>query len=260
MYGLTATDAFFRIIWRLNGIALKPVMHSPHHSLSLQEFWGKRWNRMVGDMLADLVYLPLRRTGWSRMAAGGGTFVCSGALHIYPLLILAPPTILSDSLMLLAYFVVQISLIGAEKKLRSVGWWAAETDGYGLRRLWVWMGLVLPSPLVIAPYMRVGEGLNGPATAAPIAVAAALAVAVLAVWRSTGHQETDTTIATSAQSKDSTEEAGTTHTSASAAAPNRRERRGNSRTDRATGRKAHGAIPASSTAAAAAIRQKYKES
>jgi hypothetical protein len=82
-----------------------------------------------------------------------------------------------DSMMLLAYFLVQAVLIGAES--------------YGFRgRMWVFMGVLGPSPLFICPYARIGNlsDVNN-ITYSPIAVGASLTLAALSLWRSTCSQE-----------------------------------------------------------------------
>jgi hypothetical protein len=52
-------------------------------SSSPSDFWGRRWNRLVGSALRRGVFKPLRRGGFSRGFASFMTFVASGLLHEY---------------------------------------------------------------------------------------------------------------------------------------------------------------------------------
>ncbi|EPS62648.1 hypothetical protein M569_12142 [Genlisea aurea] len=56
------TSAAVRVALRvLLGAELEPHFDRPHLSTSLQNFWGRRWNLMVTDILRPSVYLPVRR-------------------------------------------------------------------------------------------------------------------------------------------------------------------------------------------------------
>jgi len=58
-------------------------------STSFSEFWGQRWNRLVATGLKDGIYKPLRIAGLSKPASAITTFLASGILHEYMLLVLA---------------------------------------------------------------------------------------------------------------------------------------------------------------------------
>ncbi|MCL7025438.1 hypothetical protein MKW94_021494 [Papaver nudicaule] len=53
-------------------------------STSFQDFWGKRWNLMVSDILRQTVYKPVRHVfsrSWGMYVAILATFTVSGLLH-----------------------------------------------------------------------------------------------------------------------------------------------------------------------------------
>ncbi|EEF34438.1 acyl-CoA--sterol O-acyltransferase 1 [Ricinus communis] len=82
---LAITAALARIIL---GIELEPQFNDPYLSTSLQDFWGKRWNLMVTNILRLTVYEPIcnlssRALGLkrSRLLAVWLTFLVSALMH-----------------------------------------------------------------------------------------------------------------------------------------------------------------------------------
>ena len=66
--------------WRSIGIDARPLMDWPLTSVSVSEFWGRRWNRAFRDLTHRLVFRPLSgRLGPRRGILVG--FVFSGLLH-----------------------------------------------------------------------------------------------------------------------------------------------------------------------------------
>ncbi|XP_057249811.1 long-chain-alcohol O-fatty-acyltransferase [Beta vulgaris subsp. vulgaris] len=70
------------------GLELEEPSDEPYASSSLQDFWGKRWNRMVSDTLRHTVYKPIRLTfvkfvglKWAQVMATMATFFVSGLVH-----------------------------------------------------------------------------------------------------------------------------------------------------------------------------------
>lgn len=70
------------------GMELEPQFNNPFLSTSLQDFWGKRWNLMVTNILRPTVYEPTlgmvtRVAGrrWAPVGAMMGTFVVSAVMH-----------------------------------------------------------------------------------------------------------------------------------------------------------------------------------
>lgn len=57
-------------------------------STSVSDFWGKRWNKIIEMTLRRGVYRPLRNAGLSASFAAFATFVASGFLHEFELLMM----------------------------------------------------------------------------------------------------------------------------------------------------------------------------
>ncbi|KMT12868.1 hypothetical protein BVRB_4g089600 [Beta vulgaris subsp. vulgaris] len=63
----------------------------PYLSTSLQDFWGRRWNRMISDILRHTVYKPIKSTfenvlglkwaSWAPVMGVMSAFVVSGLMH-----------------------------------------------------------------------------------------------------------------------------------------------------------------------------------
>lgn len=67
---------------------MEPHFDEPYLSSSLQDFWGRRWNVVVTNILRPTVYEPVlhmfeRRLGrnWASLPAVGATFLVSGLMH-----------------------------------------------------------------------------------------------------------------------------------------------------------------------------------
>lgn len=70
------------------GVELEPQFDEPYLATSLQDFWGRRWNLMVSNILRPTVYDPVRSfsktlVGNERAAVPAvvATFVASGLMH-----------------------------------------------------------------------------------------------------------------------------------------------------------------------------------
>ncbi|KAK9950231.1 hypothetical protein M0R45_005732 [Rubus argutus] len=83
------------------GFELKSQFHEPYLSTSLQDFWGRRWNLMITNILRPTVYDPIRRVltriygkRWATLAAVVCSFAVSGLMHevIYYYVSRVPPT------------------------------------------------------------------------------------------------------------------------------------------------------------------------
>ncbi|KAK9080682.1 hypothetical protein SSX86_000440 [Deinandra increscens subsp. villosa] len=69
-------------------LEIEPQFREPYLSKSLQDFWGRRWNRMSSSALRDMVYIPARviftrALGrlWGQLLATFATFFVSGLMH-----------------------------------------------------------------------------------------------------------------------------------------------------------------------------------
>ncbi|KAK3433509.1 hypothetical protein EUGRSUZ_D01396 [Eucalyptus grandis] len=72
----------------LTGIGLEPQFEEPYLSTSLQDFWGRRWNLMVTNILHPAVYLPVRSISsrligrrWAALPASFACFLVSALMH-----------------------------------------------------------------------------------------------------------------------------------------------------------------------------------
>lgn len=127
--------------WRLMGVNTYYLFRQPAKSMSLTEFWGKRWNLAFIEMTSVAIFRPLR----GKIGKGGAlavAFLFSGLLHE---LALSVPVNSGYGLPML-YFVIQGIVLLIEKKLMSSG-------GGFLKhpikaRLWVFFWLVVPMPLL----------------------------------------------------------------------------------------------------------------
>lgn len=85
MIGLTMTLHFGLLhlvscAWRRAGIEARPVMDRPLASVSVSEFWSRRWNTAFRDVTHRCVFRPLTPWLGTRGAIVGG-FVFSGVVH-----------------------------------------------------------------------------------------------------------------------------------------------------------------------------------
>jgi predicted DCC family thiol-disulfide oxidoreductase YuxK len=72
--------ALLAIVWRAHGIDARPIMDSPLKSITLGEFWGRRWNGAFNQLAFEILFQPLARTAGpiiSTMVA----FLASGLIH-----------------------------------------------------------------------------------------------------------------------------------------------------------------------------------
>lgn len=71
----------------LTGISTMSFSNYPlTRSTSPSDFWGRRWNRIIGSGLRRGVYVPARKVGMTRLQGAVLTFATSGILHEYMLL------------------------------------------------------------------------------------------------------------------------------------------------------------------------------
>ncbi|XVF77327.1 hypothetical protein PTKIN_Ptkin14bG0034200 [Pterospermum kingtungense] len=70
------------------GLELESPSDEPYLSTSLQDFWGRRWNLMVTNLLRHTIYKPVRSFSdmllgpkWAPLLAVPAAFVVSGLMH-----------------------------------------------------------------------------------------------------------------------------------------------------------------------------------
>ncbi|MBC7773077.1 MAG: hypothetical protein H7210_11315 [Pyrinomonadaceae bacterium] len=81
--GLSVPFGLFHLMalaWQAAGVHARPIMDRPFWSVSLGEFWGRRWNLAVHDLMHDLTFRPLLRRLGMRGAVAV-VFILSGLFH-----------------------------------------------------------------------------------------------------------------------------------------------------------------------------------
>ncbi|XP_023742198.1 acyl-CoA--sterol O-acyltransferase 1 [Lactuca sativa] len=99
-------------------VEFEPLFDDPHHATSLQNFWGKRWNLVVSNILRTTIYHPSRDIfryvvpqRWISVPAVFVTFLVSGVMHelvFYHLGRLTPTGELTS------FFLIQGACVGME--------------------------------------------------------------------------------------------------------------------------------------------------
>ncbi len=152
------------------GLVVPPLMLSPHRSVSLVEFWTKRWNPFASQKLfRPLFFAPLAHRGVG--LALFLTFAVSAVGHaLIAYLVLGR---WGMSLMCGAFFMVQPVFIAAERRLRVRRWRPAA--GW----TWVLAVLALTSPLIVEPALQMAERSWGAPESVFLPTAAVLAYVVV---------------------------------------------------------------------------------
>ena len=98
-FSMNLLDAIYRlplVLWI--GVTIPSTFRDPHRSRTLAEFWGKRWNLVIRDLLSGGVFKPLVRLSGSPTLARLVTFAASGLLHIVPLAVTNQDTIVHSEM------------------------------------------------------------------------------------------------------------------------------------------------------------------
>lgn len=135
---LEAIGGVSRICWLSFGELVPSIHHSPWGAANLAEFWGRRWNRLFGDWLNQVVFIPWRRK--PRLAMGG-TFFVSGLIH--EVVVSLPMNIVYGESVwgwLTGYFIIQYLGCLAERRL--------QLGTFG-QKIILWGTVLLPLPLVL---------------------------------------------------------------------------------------------------------------
>jgi len=128
-------------VWRLFGVRTYPLFKEPLKSVSIHEFWSKRWNLAFSEMTSIAVFRPLKYKiggAWASMLA----FLFSGLLHE---MAISLPVRNGYGLPLL-YFVIQGAGVMAERELFRRK--AQFLENGLLSRVWTCLWLVVPLPLL----------------------------------------------------------------------------------------------------------------
>jgi len=117
LWVLSSMDFAYSYLITLSSILGKPLPYVYRHrhpfvSSSLSEFWGVRWNPLIGKLLQDAFYKPIRRLNGSRATAMVICFFGSAYLHAQPQYISTRNTL--DVLRMGGFFVTQGILVPLE--------------------------------------------------------------------------------------------------------------------------------------------------
>ncbi|MFC5405344.1 wax synthase family protein [Cohnella soli] len=130
--------------WRWAGFDCQQLFRNPVMAKSLNEFWSKRWNLAFSEMTTLSVYRPLLGI-IGKNGAAFISFLFSGIMHE---LAISLPVRQSFGMPLL-YFVIHGIGIVAERVLEGKGFFIASIPWLG--RVWTFVWLVLPLPLLFNP-------------------------------------------------------------------------------------------------------------
>jgi hypothetical protein len=139
-----ALTAAFRIGTALLGYYAPRLSHYPLLARSIAEFWSARWNRVVGKVLRDRVFVPLTHRGAA--FAVWATFLASAAFHAYLVGVVLREA--APALAAAAFFLLQPVVLALERGLRI------RRRARVVRHAWTLVTLVLISPLFIEPVLR----------------------------------------------------------------------------------------------------------
>ena len=145
VYGsIDLVASLHQVGYRLAGYSVPRLHDHPILSRNLNEFWGRRWNLLVHDLMSRYAFRPLVRRGYGRLGLFAG-FLLSALLHMW---ITVVPLGIAWSLSMASYFVIQGVGILLERPL-SVGRWRPIVG-----RAWTVAWTLLPAPLLLEPIIR----------------------------------------------------------------------------------------------------------
>lgn len=146
--GVEAALGLFLFVYRAGGLQPPSLHRQPILSASIAEFWGRRWNRIVGGWLFGTFYRPLAVRGHSQLGIVAA-FVASAVLHLY---FTWAAIGIEPALRMALFFVAQLPLQLLETRLKQGRW-----PGVA-RRVWTIGWLTLTSPLFVEPMLDIIAG------------------------------------------------------------------------------------------------------
>jgi len=140
---LEAFTALLTAGCRLFGAGLPRLHADPILAATLSEFWGKRWNLIVHQLLRDHCFRPLAAR-FGVTAAVFGTFCVSGLAHAW---LVVAGSGFKLALSMGSFFLVQGALVLLEQRLVVRRWWRP------LQHVWTVTMVLLPAPLLEEPLL-----------------------------------------------------------------------------------------------------------
>lgn len=139
-----SVDKALRFLHRLLGWRVPTLMNDTFLPASVEEFWGRRWNRTVSRWLRRIVFRPVAR---QHGATAGlvAAFTVSAGIHCY---IAWVPLNLSQGVLCGTFFLAQVPLILIERRWVPVA----------LRRPYAYAALLLTAPAFVLPLNSILRG------------------------------------------------------------------------------------------------------
>lgn len=135
---IEALGGLCRLLWLSSGRLVPAINIRPWQATSLADFWGRRWNRLFGDWLHQVVFMPIKRRPKTAIFT---TFLVSGLVH--ELLVSLPFMIVYGKNiwgLMTGYFLIQYLAIRIESRL--------QLNALGKKTL-LWLAVLAPVPLVL---------------------------------------------------------------------------------------------------------------
>lgn len=149
--GVEAVGGFSTSLYASVGLDAKLLQKQPYRSVTLAEFWGRRWNREVGRWLHRWCFKPLTRRGHPLLGVSAA-FFWSGVVH-------AVPTYFAigwkPALYMQGFFMVHGALVVAERVIGVPKWpaWAGHA--------WVVGVFVVTAPMFVEPGVEIMRFVTG---------------------------------------------------------------------------------------------------
>jgi hypothetical protein len=115
----------------------------PILSKTVGEFWGSRWNQVIGGWLRERFHEPLARAGWPRTGVIAA-FIVSALLHVH---FCAAGAGAQAGLVMGLFFVVHGVLVAVEGPMKISHW----PEPFG--RIWTIGTVLLTLPLFVEPFL-----------------------------------------------------------------------------------------------------------
>lgn len=132
-------------LYRALGVTLPKLHDDPVLSRTVGEFWGRRWNLVVHEMLREHCFLPLARRRRVRLGAAAA-FGASALLHFW---ITFVPLGLGWAALMALFFLLQ----GVALLLEN--WWRVSRWRRPLQHAWTVTWVLGTSPLLVEPLLRI---------------------------------------------------------------------------------------------------------
>lgn len=146
-----AVEGGVRTLYRAAGVIVPRQHMLPIAARSVQEFWGKRWNRAVGGWLRTHCFLPFARRRQIRTGFVAA-FCASAVFHAYFTWVAVGA---SMALAMLVFFLLQGVFVLLELRAGVAQWHPL------FAHAWTVIAVLGCSPLFIEPFLQILVSANG---------------------------------------------------------------------------------------------------